>query len=126
MDDRIKKIVENELIKKPGPGFTDKVMNEIFELKVPVKVKPLISKGVWYVIGSIMLLFTVLIFISNPQSTGKYDITWMQNIESFFTNLHFPSIDIASSINFYVVIGACLALLLLTVFDHFLFRRNKI
>jgi hypothetical protein len=124
MEEIVKKAIENELLKKPSQGFTDKVMNEIFELKSSFETKPLISSGVWFVIGSLILALMVLVFLLNPQSTDKYQIPVLNKIESFLSSVHLPSFDCTLNINLYVIVGAFLALMLLTIFDVVLFKKK--
>jgi hypothetical protein len=124
MEELIKKVVTNELIQKPSAGFADKVMNDIFELKISTPSKPLIPSWAWYTIGSIIIAFIVFVFTTNPQPAGKYEINGLQKIDSFFSSLHFPSIDFSLNINLYVVVGISVALMLLTIFDLVLFRKK--
>jgi len=124
MEEIVKKAIETELIRKPSMGFTDKVMNEIFELKSSIETKPLISSAVWFVVGSLLVALTVMVYLLNPQSTGTAEITILAKISSFFSAIHLPTLDMSLNINLYVVGGAFLALMLLTLFDLVLFRKK--
>lgn len=124
MDELLKKVVKDELIRKPSKAFTDNVMNEIFELKVQKQEKPLIAKWVWYVLGTLVVLITVFGALNSPQPEGKYSVDIAHKMNSFISSIHIPTVNLSSNINLYVIAGGSLAMLLLVVADVVLFRKR--
>lgn len=124
MEEMIKKSIQKEMIKDPSSDFTDKVMNEIFELKASTVSKPLISKGIWSLIGFSLMTLSLFAFFAKPQSTSNFEFAGLLKIKSFFSSVHFPNVDLSLHVNLYVVSGACIAIVLLTIVDVVLFRRK--
>jgi hypothetical protein len=125
MDKFLKKAIENELVKKPSQGFSDKVMSQIFELKGKIEIQPLISIKIW--IGAACALTAIIAasVLFKPQSDVNTRYDFFSKIENFFSAIQFPKIDFFMNINLLIISGVCLALFLLLFFDLVLFKRNE-
>jgi hypothetical protein len=124
MEEMIKKAIENELLRKPSLDFTDKVMGEIFDLPVTSTQKPLIPTFMWVFIGVALSALIAVVYTTNPPSTGKMEFQVIQQIGAFFSSIQLPVFEAQLNISVYVILGACAALLLLTLFDLVLFRKK--
>lgn len=124
MDEMIKKAIENELVRKPSLDFTDKVMVEIFDLPVASTQKPLIPTFMWLCIGVALSVIIAVVYTTNPTSSGKIEFQVIQQIGAFFSSIQLPVFEAQLNISVYVILGACVALLLLTLFDLVLFRKK--
>jgi len=124
MEEMIKKAIENELVRKPSLDFTDKVMGEIFDLPVTSTQKPLIPTFMWVCIGVTLSALIAVVYTTNPPSSGKMEFQVFQQISAFFSSIQMPSFENQLNVSSYVIIGACAALLLLTLFDLVLFRKK--
>jgi hypothetical protein len=124
MDKLLKKAIENELIRKPSQGFSDKVMSQIFELREKIEFQPLIPKRIWIGMAfTFAAIFGVSIFI-NPQLDVESKFDFFAKIESFFSSVQLPKIDFFMNVNLLVISAVCLALFLLLFFDLVLFRKK--
>lgn len=124
MDKLFKKAIENELVRKPSQGFSDKVMSQIFDLNVNKELQPLISIKIWIGMAiAFAAVFGISVFIK-PQSDRIIKFDFFNNIENFITSIQFPKFDFFTNINLLIISGVSLALFLLLLFDQVLFRKR--
>jgi hypothetical protein len=124
MDKYLNKAIENRLLRKPSQGFSDKLMTQIFELKVSIKYKPLISIKIW--IGMALAFFAIIVVsvLKKPQSDDQSKFDFFSKIGNFFSSIQLPKIDFFMNFNMLLVSAVCLALFLLLFFDLVLFRKK--
>jgi hypothetical protein len=124
MDKLLKKAIENELIRKPSQGFSDKVMSQVFELKGRKVFQPLISPKIWI---AAVVCFTTILGISaflKPQETESNKFDFVAKTSNFISNIPLPKIDFFMNVNLLIISGICLALFLLMFFDLILFKKK--
>jgi len=124
MDKLLKRAIENELVRKPSQGFSDKVMSQIFELKAKKEFQPLISLKMWIAASFSFAAIIVMTVLIKPQSDMNSQFDFSTKIENIFSTIQFPEIDLFTNINLLVVSGICLALFLLLFFDLVLFKKK--
>jgi hypothetical protein len=100
-------------------------MNEIFVLKNSVVVKPLISNLVWLSVGIVLFGLIAAVAVLKPQPLVIHDFTFFQQIEKLISSLQLPALTIPVNFNLYILAGAFLALIILSLFDVVLFRKDK-
>ena len=124
MDKLLKKAIENEMLRKPSQGFSDKVMSRIFELKVKNEFQPLISTKIWICTAFTFAAILIASFFVHPQAEEVSKFGLAEKIESFFSSIKLPSIDFVTNINLLIVSGICLALFFLLFLDMVLFKKK--
>jgi hypothetical protein len=124
MDNLLKKAIENELIRKPSQGFSDKVMAQVFELKGRKVFQPLISPKIWI---AAVVCFTTILGISvflKPQDAESNKFDFIAKTSNFISSVPLPKIDFFMNVNLLIISGICLALFLLMFFDLILFKKK--
>jgi len=124
MDKLLKQAIENELVRKPSQGFSDKVMSQIFEMKGKMVVKPLISPKIW--IAAVIGITTILGITAflKPQAVESNKFDFVSKTGDFISKIPLPKIDFFMNVNLLVISGICLALFLLMFFDLILFKKK--
>jgi len=124
MDKLLKKAIENELVRKPSQGFSDKVMSQVFELKGRKVFQPLISPKIW--IAAVVGITTILGITAyyKPQGVESTKFDFMSKAGDFISTVPLPKIDFFMNVNLLIISGICLALFLLMFFDLILFKKK--
>lgn len=125
MDDFVKKAVEHSMIRKPSKGFTDRVMEQVFELKTSKPYQPIISKRTWIVLGSLSLAGLIALLwvpAENVQETGT--LTFIDKITKFTGSIDFSGIEFFNNINLLLIAGISLAIFLLLFFDSYITKKR--
>jgi hypothetical protein len=124
MDERIKKAIEHELIRKPSAGFSDKLMERIFQLPQSIRVEPLISRNGWYFIATLsVIVFSTLLYTYTPSDTsnGKMLESWSNTMAVFVEKILSLSYEFQSMLVLAVVVFSVFILL---TFDLFLGKKR--
>jgi hypothetical protein len=117
MDEKMKHIIEQEFIRKPSVGFSDKVMKRIFELPRPVRIEPIITyKGWFFIAGFTILVFATIFYTYSPSEQSKYVLlqNWNSTINMAIEKLFSFSTEYSSMLIAAVVL---LSMFVLLAFD---------
>ena len=123
-DDAIGRLVREEGLLKPSPGFTARVMHLVNESpqKAKTTYEPLLSKGMWISIALGLVIMTVIsLFAVAPGNTT--DMNYLDTLKpafSFVKEIHFSFTVAPDTLMIATIIMASVALLLFL--DHFLNR----
>lgn len=113
------------MIRKPSKGFTDRVMEQVFELKTSKPYQPIISKRTWIVLGSLSLAGLIALLwvpAENVQETGT--LTFIDKITKFTGSIDFSGIEFFNNINLLLIAGISLAIFLLLFFDSYITKKR--
>jgi len=124
MDKLLRKAIENELIRKPSQGFSDQVMERIFDLKKQIPIEPLITKRIWIGVAFTFAALLVLISFVKPSGDVQGSLEMTKRVEDFFSSIHLPVIDYVTNMHLLIASGISLALFLLLFFDLVLSRKK--
>jgi hypothetical protein len=129
MREELKKAIENEFVRKAPKGFSDKVMDKIFEIKAELKFKPLISKWGWFGIIAGVLAVVAVVFktpVAEESSGGGFFAPYFEKASQHVGDVNFQLPGFLSDMNLMMLLmGVSLALFLLVGFDLLLFNRKK-
>lgn len=86
----LKSLLQQPTTDGPAFNFTASVMAQITSKNQSVVFKPIITKKAWYVIGAVVMLFLLLIGLSN---SSAHTITDQSRLNSLLKQIdHLPSI----------------------------------
>ncbi|MBN1927498.1 MAG: hypothetical protein JW798_16820 [Prolixibacteraceae bacterium] len=129
MNEELKKALENEFVRKAPKGFSDKVMDKIFEIRQAIIVKPLISKWGWFAIIVACMAFIAFLFklpVTEKEPVNNPLMPVLETITQQAEKISFQMPDFLLNANIMLLVfGVSIAILLLVGFDRLLFNKKR-
>ena len=126
-DELTRKMMNATEIESPSSNFTYNVMTQIEELEIEtVPSKPLISKGIWILIGILITGLILYSFFGGLESAGWFDkINYEGVIENNRLSDVFSGINLSNTVLYSAVLFGVFMLIQVSVLKNYFNKRYQ-
>ena len=127
LDELTRKMMNSTELESPSSNFTENIMAHIETIEIaPTPSKPLISKGVWIVIGIIVTALILFSFFGNVESMGWFDEIGYNNIfENNLLSEAFSGITISNTVLYSAVLFGVFILIQVSMLKNYFNKRYQ-
>lgn len=127
LDELTKKMMNSTELESPSSNFTENIMAHIETVEIaPIPSKPLISKGVWILIGLVVTGLILYSFFGGLESTGWFDqINYEGVIENNRLSEAFSGIKISNTVLYSAILFGVFMMIQISILKNYFSKRYQ-
>lgn len=127
LDELTKKMMNSTELESPSSNFTENIMAHIETVEIaPIPSKPLISKGVWILIGLVVTGLILYSFFGGLESTGWFDqINYEGVIENNRLSEAFSGIKISNTVLYSAILFGVFMMIQVSILKNYFNKRYQ-